>query len=241
MFTRFTKRFFQQKVGVAQIKKGDTILHNKKFMIVNSNACTGSARGTRQYNLVLKDHSGPTVSNLKPTLATIFEKFTIKDVPMQYLYYSEDVDCANGGLLTFMHQETMEQMTVKSSLISSKFLSIIESGHEVKIRCAIVTANEEDQNSSSFSLDSPIVSVDGTMLIPLIVLGNLGSYRCRVKEILGVREASGDGRSSYNILLDGGHRMDCHIRVKEGDHVLVNADTATFVGRCLEGNNNNNK
>lgn len=224
------KRFFQQKIGVAQMKRGDTILYNNKFMSVASVACVGSGRGSRQYNLQLQDHSSTSICSLKPTIATVFEKYALKDIPMQYLYFSEDND--GGGLLTFIHQETMEQIVLKSTLINAKFLSLLESGHQVKIRCADITASSDGPKGAGGDSFSSF-SLQGNILAPLSVLAIPGSYRCRVKEILGVRDSTSDGKVSYNILLEGGLKVDSHVKVKEGDHVLINTESASFVGRCL--------
>lgn len=119
MISRLLRRGL--KTAVSDLKRGDWVEHNGQIFSVHSLTSTHSGRGSRSFNLAIKDLMSDNIVALKPTPKDFFEVIETHDVAAQFLYESD-------GFLQMLNPKTFEEISVPVGLIDPNARLLLEAG-----------------------------------------------------------------------------------------------------------------
>ncbi|NQX83435.1 MAG: elongation factor P [Mycoplasmataceae bacterium] len=114
-----------EQVNVNEFKPGITFLKNDEVYIVLESSHSKSGRGQAHVKVKTKNMFSGSISTITFTGGDRVEKAFVSKSKMQYLY-------VDGGSVTFMNNETFEQIQIPSNTLKEE-LKYIAEGSEVMI------------------------------------------------------------------------------------------------------------
>lgn len=187
------------KIDGNAIRPGYVIQHQGRLWLAVKTQHTQPGKGGAYMQVELKDLQSGTKLNERFRAGESVERVRLEEVPYQFLF-------ANGDELTFMSQETFDQVTVTKSLIGEPVV-FLQEGMVV--------------NVCSYEGEIIRVSLPPTVVMEII----------EADPVVKGQTAS----SSYKpALLENGVRVMVPPHVLSGTKIIVNTEDSTYVERAKE-------
>lgn len=187
------------KIDGNAIRPGYVIQHQGRLWIAVKTQHTQPGKGGAYMQVELKDLQSGTKLNERFRAGESVERVRLQEVPYQFLY-------ANGEELTFMDQETFDQVTVAKSFIGEPAL-FLQEGMIVNV------CNHEGEMIR--------ISLPQTVIMEIV----------EADPVVKGQTAS----SSYKpALLENGVRVMVPPHIATGTKIVVNTEDCTYVERAKE-------
>lgn len=187
------------KINGNEIRRGNVIEHKNRLWVAVKTEHVKPGKGPAYAQVELKDLRDGTKLNERFRASESVERVRLEEKEYQFLY-------ADGNQLTFMDQETFEQVTILDALIgaSAAFL-------------------QEGMSVSVSSYESEVVSVS----LPDTVIMRIAESEPVVK--------GQTATSSYKpAVLENGVRVMVPPHIESGTRVVVHTIDATYVERAKD-------
>ncbi|KAB2835521.1 MAG: elongation factor P [Caedimonadaceae bacterium] len=187
------------KISGNEIRPGNIIEHNGRLWVAVKIQHTQPGKGGAYLQVELKDIKSGTKLNERFRSSESVERVRLDEKDYQYLF-------AEGDHLTFMDQETFEQIQVSASLLGDSLPFLIE-GMTVSI--------------SSYEDDLVGVSLPDTVVLSIT----------QADPVIKGQTAS----ASYKpAILENGVRIMVPPHIESGTRVVVNTSDGTYVERAKD-------